>query len=280
MKNIFLFLVLTTSLSFSQSYVYTESIGLFSSASSFYITANGFFYVTDTGNDEVYLLDTLGNLIKTYGGYGWGENSFDDPMDVFADPLTVYVADKNNHRIKRFDKNLNYVSALYTRDNDNPQETFGYPLSCATSNQGDLYLIDSENKRILKFDFYGSFQQNFGGYDAGQFMLNNPLQLAISSNYSIFVIDGNNIVVFDQYGNGLLQIDCGIELNSVRIIYNNLTVTSKDKVFYSNLNSKDSGLSQITLLNNDEKPEIISSIIFNDKLYVLTSDSIMIFEKK
>ena len=56
-----------------------------------------------------------------------------------------------------------------------------YPVSCATSNQGDLYFIDSENKRIMKFDIFGNFILNFGGFDAGKYQLSNPKQLAISS---------------------------------------------------------------------------------------------------
>ena len=152
MKIIFVFYILFSSIALAQSFEYTESLGMFNKASSFYITANGFIYISDSGRDEIVLLDTLGNLLKTFGGYGWDENSFDDPADVFADPLNIYIADKNNHSIKRFDKNLNYLSSLYKRESDFSQEQFGYPISCATSNQGDLYFIDSENRRVMKFD--------------------------------------------------------------------------------------------------------------------------------
>ena len=162
----------------AQSFEFSQSIGKFERASSFYITANGLIYVSDSGKDEIVMFDTIGNNLKSFGGYGWDENSFDDPSDVFADPLTIYVADKNNHAIKRFDKNLNYLSSLNTRESDNSEEQFGYPLSCATSNQGDLYFIDSENRRVMKFDIYGNFITNLGGFDAGKYLLSNPSQLS------------------------------------------------------------------------------------------------------
>lgn len=279
MKKIFLLFIFLYSVSPAQSFEYTESFGKFERASSFYITANDFVYVTDNGSNEVLMLDTLGNVIKTFGGYGWTENSFDNPADVFADPLTVYVADKNNHRIKRFDKNLNFISSLYTRESENTRESFGYPLSCATSNQGDLYLIDSENKRVMKFDFSGNFQQDFGGFDAGKFILSNPLQLAIASNNNVFIIDGDNIIVFDQYGNGILKINLQAKLNSIRILFDQLTVTSDKEIFYSNLRSPDTQLSVINLLGIDSIPEIVSSIIFNNKLYVLSKNSVMVFRR-
>jgi len=279
MKKIFLLFIFLYSVSPAQSFEYTESFGKFDRASSFYITANGFVYVTDTGSDEVIMLDTLGNVIKTFGGYGWSENSFDDPSDIFADPLTIYIADKNNHRIKRFDKNLNYVSSLFTRESENSGESFGYPLSCATSNQGDLYLIDSENKRAMKFDIFGNFIHNFGGFDAGKFMLSNPVQLAIASNNNVFIIDGDNIIVFDQYGNGILMINLQSKLNSIRILFDHLTVTSDKEIFYSNLRSPETQLSGLDLLGIDAIPEIVSSIIFHNKLYVLSKDSIMVFRR-
>ena len=206
MKQILVIFVAMSPLMLAQSFEYAESIGKFNRASSFYITANGLIYVSDSGSDEIILLDTLGNQINTFGGYGWDENSFDDPADVFADPLSIYVADNNNHKIKRFDKNLNFISSLYKRESEFLQEQFGYPLSCATSNQGDLYFIDSENNRIMKFDIFGNFILNFGGFDAGKYQLTNPKQLAISSWNYIFVIDGSDIVIFDNLGKSLIII--------------------------------------------------------------------------
>ena len=124
MHKIIITLVFIQSFVVAQTFEFSQSIGKFERASSFYITANGLIYVCDSGKDEIIMLDTLGTDLKTFGGYGWDENSFDDPSDVFADPLTIYIADKNNNSIKRFDKNLNYLSSLNTEDNDNPEEQF------------------------------------------------------------------------------------------------------------------------------------------------------------
>ena len=130
--------VTTSSLCFSQQFNYNKSIGEFKDASSFYINSAGIVFVTDDITDEVYQLDTLGNVIESIGGYGWDESAFDDPVDVFADPLKVLVADKNNNRIQRFDKNLNFIFQIYTKDSDNEAERFGYPVSAVTSNLGDV----------------------------------------------------------------------------------------------------------------------------------------------
>jgi DNA-binding beta-propeller fold protein YncE len=278
MKNLVLFFLLFVTLTQAQKFEYQTSIGFFLNASSFYITANGLIYVTDSDKDEIVMLDTLGNEIKSFGGYGWSDNSFDDPADIFADPLSIYVADKNNHAIKRFDKNLNFISSLYKRESENSEEQFGYPKSCATSNQGDLYFIDSENNRLMKFDIFGNFISSFGGIDAGKYQLNKPKQLAINSSNNIFVIDENNIVVFDHFGNGISKTELNLDLKSIRILFDQMVVCFEKELYFSDLNSSKTILSKLELLGI-EINKINSAILFNSMLYVLTDESILIFNK-
>jgi DNA-binding beta-propeller fold protein YncE len=276
--TVFLLILISSQIAIAQNYQFQNVIGKFNDASSFYITSGGILYVTDAGTDEIYKIDTLGNVLKSTGGYGWDNGQFDNPADVFANPLSVYACDKNNHRVERFDKDLNFVSSLYTRNSDTTEERFGYPLSCALSQQGDLYILDSENKRIIKFNLFGNFVQNFGGFDAGSFSLNNPLQLAVANNNNIFVLDNNYIVVFDQYGNGITKIKTKENLKSIRIIFNNLKLTTEDCVFYANLNLPDFTLSKINLFGINKINDITSSLIFNKTLYVLTKKDILIFK--
>lgn len=279
MKKLFILYILISSNGLAQSFEFTEAIGKFIKASSFYITANGLIYISDSGSDEIILMDTLGHQLRTFGGYGWNQNSFDEPADVFADPLNIYVADKNNHMIKRFDKNLNFLSALYTKESDFSQEQFGYPLSCATSNQGDLYFIDSDNKRIMKFDIFGNFIMNFGGFDAGKYQLSNPKQLAISSSNNIFVIDGSDIVIFDNFGNGNRIINLENEIKSIRILFDQLVICVGDKIYHTYLRASESTLTEINIDGFEINEKIISAILLNNTLYVLNSNELLIFKQ-
>jgi hypothetical protein len=263
---------------FPQNYHIQYSLGSFKDASSFYMSSAGFLYVTDSGKDELYKLDTLGSVVKDCGGYGWDEGLFDNPVDVFATPLNVYVCDKNNNRIERFDKDLNFISQLSTRNRDNKSERFGYPASCATSNMGDLFILDTENKRILKFDLFGNFIMNFGGFDAGIYALSNPKKFAVSPSNFIFVLDGKRIVVFDQYGNGVSIFNSDYDLESINIIFNNLTVNTKHNILLANLTSQFS-LSEILMEELEENTIIVSSLIFNSKLYVLTPEKIIVYSR-
>ncbi|MEJ5261488.1 MAG: NHL repeat-containing protein [Ignavibacterium sp.] len=276
MKKLILLISLSFSISFPQKFSLIDSIGKFENASSFYISSNGLIYITDKGNDEIIQLDTLGNLIKDIGGFGWNQSQFDEPVDVFADPLSVYITDKNNHRIQRFDRKLNYLSQLYTRENEIQNERFGYPLGCVVSNQGDLYVLDSENKRVIKFDLFCNYQLHFGGIDAGEFSLTSPKSISISSNGTIFVSDESNLIAFDQFGNGLLKLRFDEEINSIEIIFDKIILTTQDKIYRSELSA--GKIEFIPLEIVDKLPsQIVSALIFNEKLYILTAKKILIF---
>jgi len=277
--RILILIFLFNSLSFPQAFMFESSFGEFENASSFYINPAGYFFVTDTDTDEIYVLDTLGNMIHSIGGYGWSESAFDTPVDIFADALTIFVSDKNNHRIQRFDKNLNFIFEVSTRDSEIEEERFGYPLSAVTSNLGDIFILDSENSRILKFDLFGNFIQNFGGYDYGSYSLQQPKQLAVSMQNNIFVIDNNQIVIFDAYGNGIGKAEEIDDFKSIRIIFNWLTVCTEENIFLANLKYPDLNLIEILLQGFDYKPGIVSSLVFNNKLYLLSKNNILVFNR-
>ena len=273
----FLAIIFFSATAFCQTFTFDFSFGKFQKASSFDLNSAGFLFITDSGNDKLYKYDTLGTYVTETGGYGWKEAAFDNPVDVFATPLNIYVADKNNHRIERFDKDLNYISQLSTRDSDNPDKQFGYPLGCATSTQGDLFILDSENKRVIKFDLFGNYLQNFGGMDAGNFTLSNPARLAVSASTKTFVSDGKDIIVFDNYGNGLSRIETGLNLKGMRINFSLLTVNTDSEIYYANLNAPEFELQKVNLIGLDYKTTFVTSIMQKNKIYVLTEKEILVF---
>ena len=270
-----LFFLSTTG--FCQTFTFDYAFGKFKNASSFHLNSAGFVYITDSGSDVLYKYDTLGTYIDEVGGYGWKEEAFDNPVDVFATTLNVYVADKNNHRIQNFDKDLNFISQLSTRGSENSDEQFGYPLACEVSTLGDLFILDSENKRVLKFDFFGNFMQNFGGMDAGNFSLKNPTELAVSLSINTFLIDGEDIIVFDNYGNGLAVIETGLPLKGLKITSSLLTTNTEDEIYFADLNSAEFGLKKVNLAALGYKPVFVNSIINKSKLYILTEKEILVF---
>lgn len=272
----FFFFILTTA-TFAQSLAIRGEIGNFEDASSFAINPAGYIFVADKEKNEIYKFDTLGNQLKFIGGYGWSESSFDYPSDIFATTLNVYVTDKNNHRIQIFDKDLNYLSQFKTDDSENSDLQFGYPECAAVSNQGDLYILDTDNSRILKYGLSGNFLLEIGGNDAGNYSLSNPKSFAVSEAGKIFVIDSENITIFDQYGTGLGKMDIDFEAVHLSISKNLIFLNSDSEIKLIDLMNPQSGLLNIKM----EKPiadiSIKKAIQFNNELYVLTENSILIY---
>lgn len=170
---------------------------------------SGQIYVSDTGNHRILQLSPNGDVIKVVGGFGWQKEQFYAPYDIHASSaLDIFVADYNNHRIQRYDKDLNYISSLYSDANWAPTLQFGFPKSIASSFHGELFLIDGENTRILKLNSFGEPEMSFGDFAEGRGRLLQPVKLCISPDDQILVSDAraNKIVVFDYFGNYLTEI--------------------------------------------------------------------------
>ena len=108
-----------------------------------------------------------------WGISGPGNGQFSAPFDVEADPSGTfyYVADRNNHRIQKFDTSGGYITELGTGSPSSADGQFNSPRGVAVDWQGNIYVADTLNNRIQKFNSSGVFQTKWGslGQDAGQF---------------------------------------------------------------------------------------------------------------
>ncbi len=255
----------------------TVNFGKFENASAFSLTDNGFVYVADSYSNEIFKFDTLGNLIKFIGGYGWEESQFDEPTDIFANTLNVYVADKNNNRIQIFDKDLNFLSDFKNQPNEESELGFAYPVSCAVSGQGDLFVLDSDNSRILKYDLNGNFLQEIGGIDAGEFSVTEPKKLTISADGRIYVLDENLILVYDYYGNGLLKIEIDFDATNISMSGNFLSVNDDSQIVVFDLKENNSMRISKKELSLPDDVNIIETALSNNKIYILTETEINVY---
>ncbi len=201
--------ILLFSLCFSSLFSYAQvkstflfKFGNLSDPRGISLSPAGEIYIADTGNNSVKKFSKSGQLVCEVTGYGWGELEFDQPYDVDASAgISIYVADYNNHRIQRFDKNLNYVATL--QGGSDREKFFGFPKSVVFSKFGELFIIDDENLRCVKINKFNRVEKTFGGIEAGQGRLVNPIQIAIVNQNLIAVLDGNYILIYDYYGNFL-----------------------------------------------------------------------------
>lgn len=272
----YIILLLATNPVFPQ-FLFQGELGSFASASSFSYNPAGFFFITDAYTNELIKIDSSGNRLTDIGGYGWQGGSFDNPIDVYATTLNVYVADKNNNRIQIFDKDLNFITSF---SNEGEQdETFGYPLSCCVSPNGELFILDGENKKIIRFDQNGRFLLQFGRFDSGEFVLSDPITLTITQDSKLVVLDDTDLVFYDQFGTGITRISVKNQIRNINVTFDKMVLTSDQKVFSSDLSSASPRIDELILPESDWD-NFVEGILIGDKLYLLTSKNILVFKKE
>ncbi len=263
--------------------VYLFSFGDFQHPHGISINPRGDIYVADTGNNKLKVFSVRGDSLREIGGYGWGALEFDQPHDVDATTgLNIYVADYGNHRVQRFDKDLNYISTLFTRDDDDPDKRFGYPTSVSISRLGDLFVADGENSRILKINALGGIERNFGGIDAGLGRLLFPRQAAVSSNDIVAVLDEKRVVLFDNFGNYIRSIGQDVldHPTGIAIHQNVLYVVEAKRILGFDIDK--AGLlatyDQTTMVGQGEIKSFIDIVVAGDRFYLLTDHAVSVFE--
>jgi DNA-binding beta-propeller fold protein YncE len=144
-------------------------------------------------------------------------NPLDHPTGLAIDQSdNLYVVDAKNHRIQKFDQDGKFLltwGKKGTGDGEFAFEgsvgSFVYVLlgGVVVDPQGNVYVVDSGNQRIQKFDPNGNFLMEWGseGEGDGQFIL--PGNIALDNQGNIYVIDNgrHDVQKFDPNGNFLLK---------------------------------------------------------------------------
>lgn len=210
------------------------TFGNFTGAADIDYDVAGNVYVVDRSSNTLEKLSPNGDSIRAVSGLGSGDLQFDSPVAVCARAGNdIYVADYNNHRIQRFNRMLDYITTIYTRDDPDERKRFGYPRDVAVTRQGDLVIVDGENRRIIKFDSFGNVMRDFGNSNAGAGRLTDPSNVEVDAEDNVYVLDGGRILMFDPFGSFVRNIPsavAGQEVRSISIDRDTLTVLGTEAV--------------------------------------------------
>lgn len=174
------------------------------------IDALGTVYVADSGNNRIRAIGPDG-VIDTVAGNGTRGSTGDGgparQASVFA-PLglalspdgSLYIADTNNHRVRRIDHGGTIVTVAGTGEpglaGDGGPATraaLNLPAGLAFDRAGNLYIADAGNDRVRKVTPEGTITTVAGG-DAEP--LAHPAAVAVDGNGVLFIADtGNHRVV-------------------------------------------------------------------------------------
>lgn len=175
-----------------------EAPGVFFGPRDVAVGAQGWLYVTDTGNKRVQVFEPDGTFAFGWGGGGLLEGYLDEPVGIAVGPDgSVVVADTWNKRIQVFDSQGNYLRqwAIAGWQADNVENK---PY-LAVDAQGFVYVTDPNNYRVLVFDRDGRYILSFGQYGFDERGFAFPTGIAVDDEGAVYVTDAHSgrVLVFD-----------------------------------------------------------------------------------
>ncbi len=177
---------------------------------------------TDPRKFQIRKLDPHGDVIAEWGNIGTDDSQFLYPFGIaLGRNGHIYVSDMNNDRVQKFKPEGNeYVydtqwgefCEVNVQDPNGCDSGFHHPAGVDVDSNGYVYVVDSQNDRIQKFDSNGGFVSTLGSEckvndhpddkDFCDGMFNFPFGLAVDRNDNVYVADmlNNRIQVFDPNG--------------------------------------------------------------------------------
>ncbi len=163
--------------------------GLFESAHSVTVDAQGFLWVTDSAAHVVHKFGPDGRLLMTLGKKGVaGDNAsrdlFNQPNHVAVAPSgDIYVSDGyQNARVVQFSSKGQFVRIIGGLKGSQPGQ-LQLPHGVALDSRGRILINDSDNQRVSVFDKDGRFVETWPYPSRGG--------IAVASDDTVYISDVN-----------------------------------------------------------------------------------------
>jgi DNA-binding beta-propeller fold protein YncE len=156
---------------------------------------DGSMYVCDSWNNRLLVLDEQGSFLKCIDRVG--EIVFHYPYSIHADRKgRIYVSDQSLIRIKVFDNQFNLIRVIgkYGRETG----CFSGLCDISTDKENNIYICDSGNHRIIKFNENGEFILQWGSNGSADGFFKCPACVTIHED-RVFISDwGNHRYLYTQ----------------------------------------------------------------------------------
>jgi DNA-binding beta-propeller fold protein YncE len=163
------------------------------------VDAQGDVYVADQLSYEVQKFTASGEFVTEWGSYGGGHGQFGPIAGLATDAAgNVYVVDSSHNRIEKFDSDGNFITSWGHRGSELGEFKFGssqnytQPPGGGIAVAGDhVYVADSGNDRIERFNLEGGEAMEWGSYGPGPGQFSYPRGVAANES-EVLVSDDDN----------------------------------------------------------------------------------------
>jgi tripartite motif-containing protein 71 len=168
-------------------------------------------YAVDRDGNRVQAFDKNGTFLFSFGELGTGDGQFHVPYGIDVDVEgNVWVADRANDRVQKFTSTGDFIMKFGNTD-AKPSEDIGKfdnPRHVVVDKKLQyVYVADSKNNRIQKFDVNGTFLEAIGklGKKKGEFDLPTTVELDSKGNFIVNERGNERIQKFDSNWNPILM---------------------------------------------------------------------------
>jgi DNA-binding beta-propeller fold protein YncE len=181
-------------------------------------------YVVDAEGNKVRKFDTDGNWLRNFGGTAADPNNpgpgqfSDGGREITVDPYHhVWVGDMPGFRAQVFDGTLandaGGLGDLYQVPSTySPPSVMGFngPRGVAVDANGNTFVTDTYNQRIIKYDAGGAYVTSWGSRGRDDYAFNYPRMLAVSPVDGSVVMTDTDNHRFKKFSNdGVFQCQAG-----------------------------------------------------------------------
>ncbi|MDF2558168.1 MAG: repeat containing protein [Bacillales bacterium] len=171
------------------------------------ITADkeGNIYVADTDNNNISIFTPDGKF-KNYFKPVSKEDAISSPSAIRIFDEKLYVPEIQTGRVKIFDLNGNKLFEIMI---PSEQEQLNSPNGIAVDKDGNIYVSDTVNARIVKFDNTGKLAATFNGEGSTTAsVMTSPRGIVVDKDGTIYDVDlvSQCIMKFDKNGKFLNKI--------------------------------------------------------------------------
>jgi NHL repeat-containing protein len=156
------------------------------------------------------------SFIRILREYGPPEASLNGPEGIAVDPSSgnIYVADTANHRIQVFSSNGTFITKWgeYTVGEVRPPSGMRFPEGIAVDQEGNVYVADTANNRILGFTSYAprtdvTFSSEEGEvYGIGTSLKIETVYEGLSSPTAIAFLGPDDMLVLQRSNTTIMRI--------------------------------------------------------------------------
>jgi tripartite motif-containing protein 71 len=112
-------------------------------------------FVADAKRDRVVVFGEAGEYLRAFGSSGSGDGQLRNPTGLEVDGRRAWVLDDDNQRVQQFDLQGNYVTQFGAAGSGAGQFSFALPAGVATDPQGGVWVSDSGNDRVQRWEIPG-----------------------------------------------------------------------------------------------------------------------------